>query len=52
MVGQMPVSNEKLQFKLMVKNSAKKDEVGNFFPESIRLELMSDNDYFFQYVYE
>lgn len=47
MVGQVPVSNEKLLFKLMSKNSEKKDAVGNFFPELIRLELMSDNDYFF-----
>ena len=52
MVGQVPTSNEKLQFKLMVKNSDKKDAVGNFFPEILRLELMSENDYFFQYVYE
>ena len=52
MVGQVPVSNEKLQFKLMTKNSTKKDSAGNFYPDLIRLELMSDNDYFFQYVYE
>jgi len=52
MVGQVPTSNEKLQFKLMVKNSDKKDAVGNFFPEILRLELMSENDYFYQYVYE
>jgi hypothetical protein len=36
----------------MVKNSNKKDAVGNFLPQLIRLELMSDNDYFFQYVYQ
>jgi len=50
MVNQDVTTSENLQFKLMVRNiEGKSDEPE---PDVIRLELMSDNDYFFQYVFE
>ena len=56
MVGQDVTDTEHLHFKLMVKQadtgSDKKSELSDLNPDIIRLELMSDNDYFFQYVYE
>ena len=53
MVNQEVSSTEPLQFKLMVKNSeeyrkgSEMGSVANDKPECIRLEIMSDNDYFF-----
>jgi hypothetical protein len=47
MVNQDVTTSEQLQFKLMVKNNESKAELGEPIPDVIRLELMSDNDYFF-----
>lgn len=53
LVGKEDIASlENLQFKVLVKNSDKRDSAGDFIPEVLRLELMSDNDYFFQYIYE
>ena len=51
-------SNEQLDFKIMVKNQErlgsidKKSSLSDLNPDIIRFELMSQYDYFFQYVYE
>ena len=52
MVGQQIAHIEQYNFKILVRNSNKRDENGEAIPEVIRLEIMSDSDYFFQYVYE
>jgi hypothetical protein len=52
MVGQEVSSQENLSFKLMVKQVADKSSNNSSQPDIIRLELMSDNDFFFQYVFE
>jgi hypothetical protein len=57
MVGQEVNSQESLQFKVMVKNCEKRDTdkhsgSSTAQPDILRLEIMSDNDYFFQYVFE
>ena len=52
MVNQDISSKENLHMKIMVKNSNRRDQTGEFLPDIIRFELMSDSDYFFQYVYE
>ena len=57
MVGQEVQSEEKVNFKILVKGHENiEDENLRLDPEQnpdiIRLEIMSDNDYFFQYIYE
>jgi hypothetical protein len=52
MVGQDVSSNEHLQFKIMVKPQDKKDtdkqsSPSDSNPDILRIELMSDNDFFF-----
>jgi|DEB0MinimDraft_12_1074336.scaffolds.fasta_scaffold14619_3 hypothetical protein len=52
MVGQQISSQENLQCKVMVKNQDKRDTEKNsgsssIQPDILRLEIMSDNDYFF-----
>ena len=52
MVGQEISHNEKYNFKILVRNTDRKDKNGEFIPDTIRLEMMSDSDFFFQYVFE